>query len=92
MPHLPAKTLLITLMCTYAAQAETVFDTGEDLYAEDGPWIEIPADFDPAGPTAADIIAMADLDGDPMSLTDEERGMIAVLTMVLLAPSTPFSP
>lgn len=71
-----------------AEDAQTVFDTGEDMYAEDGPWIAVPADYANAPLTAADIIALSDLDGDPLTITDEERRMITTLTQVLL-PAAP---
>ena len=58
---------------------------------EDGPWVEMPegAAYDPAPTTYDDIVAMADLDGDPSVITEEEREMIALLTQVLGA--TPIS-
>ena len=82
----------LALLFPLLAQAETVFDTGEDLYAEDGPWIAIPADFNPGPLTAADILAMADLDGDLTVITEEEARMIAVLTQVLLPAESIVSP
>ncbi len=92
MPSPLRSTLLIALTMPLMAQSETVFDTGEDIYAEDGPWMAIPPGFDPAPPTAADIIVMADLDGDPLVITAKEREMIALLTMVLLPQTAPVSP
>ena len=59
--------------------------------ADDGPWIEVAEDATfTAEPTSyADIVAMADLDGNPDVLTAKEQEMIAVLTQVLGA--TPIS-
>ena len=53
---------------------------------DDGPWIDLPAGYtvDTSPPTAADIHAMADLDGDPSVLTEDEARMIAVLSQILL--------
>ena len=52
---------------------------------EDGPWVEVPEGtaYDPAPTTYDDIVAMANLDGDPSVITADEREMIALLTQVL---------
>ncbi|MFZ3583878.1 hypothetical protein ACOI1H_17135 [Loktanella sp. DJP18] len=51
----------------------------------DDHWIDAPQDVAfGSGPTPHDdIVAMADLDGNPDVVTDEERRMIALLTQVL---------
>lgn len=84
--------LLLALILPVNAPAETVFDTGEDIFAEDGPWMAIPADFNPGPPTAAEIIIMADLDGDPLNITAVEREMIGLLMQVMIATDTPVTP
>ncbi len=78
------KALAITLCAPLPVLAETVFDTGEDRYAEDGPWIAVPADYTDAPLTPEDIVALADLDGDPSVVTADEQAMINVLTQVLI--------
>ena len=54
----------------------------------DEPWSVLPADADlealMAPLTYDDILMMADLDGDPSIITDEEARMIALLEQVLL--------
>ena len=62
-----------------------------DLAPMDDHWVEVPAEaaFSAAPTTYDDIVAMADLDGDPTIITDKEREMIALLTQVLGA--TPIS-
>ena len=58
---------------------------------DDGPWVDAPeeATFAAAPTTYDDIVAMADLDGDPTIISAEEREMIALLVQVLGA--TPIS-
>ena len=54
-------------------------------------WVDVPVDatFNPGPPTYDDIVAMANLDGDPSVISDKEREMIAVLSQVLgTAPIT----
>lgn len=90
MTLLKTRSLLLCLALPTALAAQNVHDTGEDIYASDGPWMAVPADFNPGPMTAADIIAMADLDGDPLTITPQERQMIAMLTQVLIpAPNSP---
>ncbi len=67
------------------AAANPVIDTGEDMFAEDGPWVAIPANYNPEPYTAAELLAMADLDGDLTNITDDERAMMEVLSQVLIA-------
>ena len=83
--------LALTALTALPATAQTpgVIDTGEDIYAEDGPWMAIPADFNGGELTATDILAMADLDGDPLTMTEDEKRMIEVLTQVLIAHPAP---
>ena len=52
---------------------------------DDGPWVDAPEDaaYVAAPTTYDDIIAMADLDGNPAVISDEEREMIALLSQVL---------
>ncbi|MFQ6552089.1 hypothetical protein AAD018_007055 [Aestuariibius insulae] len=76
---------LSTLLWTGFAVAEGDMPVAEDL---DGPWTLLPADADiealMAPLTPEDIVRMADLDGDPTVLTDDEAEMIRVLGAVLL--------
>ncbi|MFQ6548177.1 hypothetical protein AADZ90_009475 [Aestuariibius sp. 2305UL40-4] len=55
----------------------------------DEPWSVLPAEADlealMAPLTYDDILMMADLDGNPSIITDEEARMIALLQQVLLA-------
>ena len=62
-----------------------------DFAPTDDHWVDVPADaaFAAAPATYDDIVALADLDGDPSIITDKEREMIALLTQVLGA--TPIS-
>jgi hypothetical protein len=52
----------------------------------DGPWIDLPEGtvITDAAPQYEDILAMADLDGDPSITTPQEARMIALLSDVLM--------
>lgn len=57
----------------------------EGIVFEDGPWVAIPAGIlypDFISPEE-EILAMADLDGDPSVTTAEELRMIATLRQIL---------
>ena len=51
-------------------------------WAGDGPWIDA-SDIVTTPMTMADVIALADLDGDPEVISDEEHKMIALLAQML---------
>ncbi len=80
-----AITLLMMLWGGFAA-AEGDMPVADDM---DGPWTLLPADADiealMAPLTPEDIVKMADLDGDPTVLTEDEAEMIRVLGSVLLS-------
>lgn len=61
------------------------FSSADALFADDGPWIAIPAGMTYPQYTSPEeeIRAMADLDGDPSVTTAEEMQMIATLTQIL---------
>ncbi|KQI67186.1 hypothetical protein AN189_16400 [Loktanella sp. 3ANDIMAR09] len=52
----------------------------------DGPYIDVAqtVSYSDAPTTLDDIHALADLDGDPSVVTDREREMIALLSMMLI--------
>lgn len=56
------------------------------ILQQDGPYIDIPAGYVvPSGPpTLEDIVRMADLDGDPTTMTVLETEMFTVLMQVLI--------
>ena len=56
-----------------------------DYAPVDDHWVAAPEDaaYGAAPTTYEDIVAMADLDGDPSVISDEEREMIALLSQVL---------
>lgn len=56
-----------------------------DTIVEDGPWIDVPAGaaFQTTALTHDDIIALADLDGDPSVVSADEKDMIALLVQML---------
>ncbi|MFT4706277.1 MAG: hypothetical protein ACI9TA_003261 [Reinekea sp.] len=58
--------------------------TRAETTVEDGPWIAIPTDaaFLPTTMTLGDVIALADLDGDPLTISADEKEMIAVLIQI----------
>ena len=72
---------LIALLAT-PATAEVVSMAPMPM---DDLWVDVPVDatFNPGPPSYDDIVAMADLDGDPSVISDKEREMIALLTQVL---------
>ena len=67
---------LITLPCLLSA---------EPLDGTNSPWITTGDDmvWDAVGYEMTDIIAMADLDGDPSVITPDEQAMIDLLSQVL---------
>ena len=58
-----------------------------DPMTDDGPYIVIPAGAQvPTGVlNMDDVIALADLDGDPTVISAQEKEMIALLTSLLIA-------
>jgi hypothetical protein len=60
------------------------FGTAQNITFDDGPWIAIPAGmtFPAQKSPAEEIHAMANLDGNPSVVTDEEREMIALLSQI----------
>ena len=73
--------LLGACMLSTAAAAQTA---PIDL-TQDGPWIDLPPGvvIDTGPPSLDQIVAMADLDGDPSVQTPEEAAMILLLMQVL---------
>lgn len=62
-------------------------DTLAHALQQDGPWIDLPDGVvvRTTAPTYDDIVAMADLDGNPDVITEDEQRMILLLSEVLMA-------
>ena len=75
---------LACLSSTHAGAADDV--TLDAILQQDGPYIDIPAGYVvPSGPPSLeDIVKMADLDGDPATMTEQEAEMFTVLVQVLI--------
>lgn len=76
---------MIPVLALIASPAVAEVVPMDHALIEDGLWIEAPQDaaFGSGPATYDDIVAMADLDGNPEVITDEERRMIALLSQVL---------
>ena len=81
---------MIPVLALFASPAMAEIVPMDFSPLDDGPWIELPegAAFNTAPLTYDDIIAMADLDGDPDVISAKEREMIALLSQVLSASLT----
>ncbi len=57
----------------------------QSVPTDDGPWITVTQGmvWSAAGYTMDDIVAMANLDGDPLVVTADEQAMIDLLAQVL---------
>ena len=81
---------LVSVVCSItvaasAARAEEV-PTFAEVMHQDGPYIDIPAGVEvPTGPPSVeDLLALADLDGDPNVITDQEAEMLTLLIQVMI--------
>ncbi|MEJ6398808.1 hypothetical protein [Yoonia sp. 208BN28-4] len=79
------KSLITAMMILPLATAATS-ETLAQALQQDGPWIDLPEGvvIQTSAPTYADIVALADLDGDPSVMTADEERMIALLAQVML--------
>ncbi|WP_143058015.1 hypothetical protein [Loktanella fryxellensis] len=83
-----APLLLLLPICATAQTGHMALTTPDVVL--DGDWMQVPDDVQvsngamvPGPPSHADIVAMADLDGNPDIITAQEREMIAVLNQLL---------
>ncbi len=76
---------MIPLLVLLATPAVAEVVPMSHMPMDEGPWIDVPegVTYDTAPPSYDDIVAMANLDGDPTIISDKEREMIAVLSQVL---------
>lgn len=72
------------LLIIFALLAAPLITTAETA-VKDGPWTAIPTDaaFLPTPMTLDDVIALADLDGDPLTISTDEKEMITLLIQIL---------
>ncbi len=76
---------MIPVLALIASPAVAEVVPMDQALMHDGLWIDAPQDaaLGSGHTTHDDIVAMADLDGNPGVITDEERRMIALLSQVL---------